>query len=277
MTTRKCDFCAGITHPYPKQGLCCESCNSIMAEKVPNDEDLVQFYDSFLDSYHGGGRQENAESRQIKWAQAYLSLVKRYSKNGRSLLDVGAANNPLPALASNSFDVTTMDLKLPRELAPNVEYLEGSITDEIVLSRQFDIVTCFAVLEHVNNPEKAIENLLRLTKPGGFVIISTPLAGSLAEKYGPGYSPWFFPPEHLFLFSHSALKTLFRRNGGELVYIGTFDYNQLRKSVRRALVMMEAAFGIILRFVAKNIWFRKRESRTTKNFAITVAVFKKGE
>lgn len=222
-----------------------------------------------------GGRSSNAESRQHKWAEAYLRLIKKYGKNGHSLLDVGAANNPLPGLASDSFDVTTMDLKLPKDLAPNVEYKRGSITDEIVLSQLFDIVTCFAVLEHVNNPEKAIENLLRLTKPGGFVIISTPLAGSIADKYGAGYSPLFFPPEHLFLLSHSALKTLFRRNGGQLVYISTFDYNQRRKFARRALVVAEAALGILLRSVAKTVWLRQRERRTTKNLAITVAVFKK--
>lgn len=272
---RECNFCGGATISYPKEGLLCISCHSILAKKVPTTQELEKFYDTFLDSYHGGGRQSNAELRQIKWAKAYLRLIKRYGKKGQSLLDVGAANSPLPSLATKSFHVTTIDLKLPKELAPNVAYLEASITGEIVPQQQFDIVTCFAVLEHVNNPEKAIQNLLRLTKPNGFVIISTPLTGSIAEEYGAGYSPWFFPPEHLFLLSHNTLKNLFQRNGGELIHIGTIDYNQFRKFARRILVIMEAAFGILLRTISKDAWLRKRETRTTKNLAITVAVFKK--
>lgn len=38
----------------------------------------------------------------------------------------------------------------------------------------FDIITCFETIEHVDDYQGAIQNLYRLLKPGGILIISTP-------------------------------------------------------------------------------------------------------
>jgi len=41
-------------------------------------------------------------------------------------------------------------------------------------SNEFDFVHCFTVLEHVSNIEKCVGEMLRITKPGGFIYINTP-------------------------------------------------------------------------------------------------------
>jgi SAM-dependent methyltransferase len=38
----------------------------------------------------------------------------------------------------------------------------------------FDLVICTEVLEHTNNPFKAAAELIRVTKPGGYIAITTP-------------------------------------------------------------------------------------------------------
>ena len=44
----------------------------------------------------------------------------------------------------------------------------------IAVERQFDVVICEQVLEHVVDPWGAAANLRELTTPGGHVIVSTP-------------------------------------------------------------------------------------------------------
>jgi SAM-dependent methyltransferase len=41
----------------------------------------------------------------------------------------------------------------------------------------FDVVTCFEVLEHVDNQEQAIKNMYALLKPGGWVAGTVPIPG----------------------------------------------------------------------------------------------------
>ncbi|PCI21347.1 hypothetical protein COB64_00490 [Candidatus Wolfebacteria bacterium] len=39
---------------------------------------------------------------------------------------------------------------------------------------QFDVVNCFTVIEHVEDEEKCIQEMIRITKPGGHIYINTP-------------------------------------------------------------------------------------------------------
>lgn len=38
----------------------------------------------------------------------------------------------------------------------------------------FDLITCFEVIEHIKNPDKAIKNLRKIIRPDGLLFISTP-------------------------------------------------------------------------------------------------------
>lgn len=40
--------------------------------------------------------------------------------------------------------------------------------------KTFDIITCYGIIEHVENYESAIENLYKLLNPGGALLISSP-------------------------------------------------------------------------------------------------------
>lgn len=90
----------------------------------------------------------------------------------------------------------------------NCLYLEvyKSLTTDIVIKsdctlpfkdNQFDGVGCFAVLEHVRHPEKMFNEIIRVTKPGGNIIIDWPFLQPVH-----GY------PSHYFNITPIGLKTL---------------------------------------------------------------------
>lgn len=70
----------------------------------------------------------------------------------------------------------------------------------------FDGALCTAVLEHLEEPEKAIRECHRVLKPGGIAIYSVPFIWHLHEE-----------PRDFFRFSKYGLRYLFEKAGFELV------------------------------------------------------------
>ncbi len=54
-------------------------------------------------------------------------------------------------------------------------------------SRSFDVVGCFTVLEHVNNPVQILHEMIRITKPGGRIIVAGP---SFLRVFGFSATHW---------------------------------------------------------------------------------------
>lgn len=58
---------------------------------------------------------------------------------------------------------------------------------------QFDLVHCFNVLEHVNDIKKCIEEMIRITKPGGYIYINNPNYSYPIERHYKIPFPTFLP------------------------------------------------------------------------------------
>lgn len=70
----------------------------------------------------------------------------------------------------------------------------------------FDSAVCTAVLEHLEEPEKALRECSRILKPGGIAIYSVPFIWHLHEE-----------PRDFYRFSKYGLKYLFEKVGFEVV------------------------------------------------------------
>lgn len=80
--------------------------------------------------------------------------------------------------------------------------LFGSVEDLPVDDASFDVVLCNQVLEHCDNPVRAVGELSRVAAPAGRVLVST--HGVMA------YHP---SPADYWRWTHAGLEKLFRENG----------------------------------------------------------------
>lgn len=91
-------------------------------------------------------------------------------KDGDKVLDIGSGNVPFP-LATHLADITIEDNAYGRAGVP-FKYLENKPVYEINIEdmpfedKEFDFVYCSHVLEHVENPERACRELMRVGKRG---------------------------------------------------------------------------------------------------------------
>ena len=94
---------------------------------------------------------------------------------------------------------------------------------------QFDLVTCYAVLEHTIDPLQFLQDALRTLKPGGCVVLLVPNYESWYRMIAREQWVWLVPPVHLQYFTPSSLTMAVQRAGLDDVeclstYNGTCTY-----------------------------------------------------
>lgn len=98
----------------------------------------------------------------------------------------------------------------------------------------FDFIVFFEFIEHVLDPGQIIERVYKLTKPGGYVIISTPDIGSIFFNILKRRWPAIHPGSHNFYFSPATISKLAVKHKFKVISICRSqilwrDVHQLRK------------------------------------------------
>ncbi len=107
-------------------------------------------------------------------------LFAKSIPRGASCLDYGCGDGSRYGRALKEggvdyrgFDISPMALEQAKALGLNVGVLSaGGITS--LADASVDTAICFEVLEHLQEPQKALAEILRCLKPGGQVLISVP-------------------------------------------------------------------------------------------------------
>lgn len=155
---------------------------------------------------------DSGASKIVKFLFSPLSSYFRTVKlveNGK-YLDVGCGIGYFPLvmkyLGMKPFGVEPADFdpELSRNYSLNIS--KGTLDEAEYENEYFDVITLNHVLEHVPNPSETMEELYRILKPGGYLIIAVPVKNSLASKLFGKYWSQLDTPRHLYLFSTEILK-----------------------------------------------------------------------
>ena len=120
--------------------------------------------------------------------------IEEFIKNTNNFARDGIEYGPgsgiyLPTLASSCLKVVAADIEYAylngiKPLLSKIDNLE-LIVDDLQNSQfkenSFDLALCSEVLEHVPEPQIALNTLYRILRPGGIAIVTTPQKYSLME------------------------------------------------------------------------------------------------
>jgi len=149
------------------------------------------------------------ELQYIDWNRFEL-LAKKY--NGGKLIDIGVFNSPLIIelkKAFNGSEFVGLDYSEPivvelQRRHPEVRYITGDARGIPFEDGHFDYVVMGELIEHLEDPAKAIKEAMRVLREGGTLALSTPKD---EETQG------LISKEHLWSFKEEDIKDLLKPYG----------------------------------------------------------------
>ena len=187
----------------------CLQCSMVFVNPRPSKEFLDDFYPEQFFGVTRDARAvllEQAESMQQKW-----KLLARFPP-GR-LLDIGCQKGDfLLFMQSRGWVVDGVEIssKSPNVFGQRIHY--GSLESAGYPKHSFDLITMWAVLEHLAEPQKMLRSLRPLLRPGGRLVVLVPNFFSLPGRLMRHDDI----PRHLLLFTPFTLRKMLRKCGWEL-------------------------------------------------------------
>ena len=191
----------------------CNNCKSLFTNRNVNLNEL-------LGNYEKAEYDSNLEAKYA--ARTYVKYLKKALPGFQgSILDIGAGDGAFLSEASKEIATSNLGIEpsikaIEKKDDKFVNILNVAIED-FDSTEQFDLVTCFQTIEHLNDPRQFIKNMKSYIKPGGYLAISCHNRLSLVNKLLGEKSP-IFDVEHLQIFTNTGIEYLFRSLNFQIVY-----------------------------------------------------------
>jgi 2-polyprenyl-3-methyl-5-hydroxy-6-metoxy-1,4-benzoquinol methylase len=152
-------------------------------------------------------------------ARYRLRILLRYLPGGH-ILEVGPGTGLFLSLAARrgfSCEAVEFSPVMAGAVAAStsIPVHRGAFEDLDLAGSQFDAYVSFHVLEHVVDPLEHLRTALRVVRPGGYALVTTPNAGSLEHRLTRRNSP-NYSRAHVRLFSPRSLRTVCERAGWQV-------------------------------------------------------------
>ena len=119
------------------------------------------------------------ESGLKKYIYSYVEFVKKFVKPNSRILDIACGPGLSSHLLSKLYNVTAIDMSqgMVAYAKKNFKNLDFRVDDAHSLSfkdEYFDSVSACTFIEHIEDVGAVLDEMLRVTKRGGYVIIVSP-------------------------------------------------------------------------------------------------------
>jgi 2-polyprenyl-3-methyl-5-hydroxy-6-metoxy-1,4-benzoquinol methylase len=194
-----------------------------MKENMNTSNKAEKFWDRTANIYN------QVEKRDEQTYSKTIEKNRKYLKVNDTVLDFGCGTGLVSnEIADNvkmvyAIDISSKMIGIAREKAirnkiQNIEYFHTTIFDERFRQDSIDVIMVFNIMHLLEDPQKAIQRINKLLKPGGIIISATPCLGekpllnsllSIGSKIG-------ITPE-IISFKTNELDNLFIKGNFELV------------------------------------------------------------
>lgn len=140
-----------------------------------------------------------------------IKLLNEYSKNGKSILDIGCGTGEFLALTKNQ-NWTSFGIE-PNENArrkAKLKNIDATANFEELNQQKFNVITLWHVLEHLPDLPNQINKITNLLETKGTLIIAVPNFKSYDAKYYKEHWAAYDTPRHLWHFSQQSIINLFK-------------------------------------------------------------------
>jgi 2-polyprenyl-3-methyl-5-hydroxy-6-metoxy-1,4-benzoquinol methylase len=186
----------------------CRQCGLVYANPRKGNQEVLAKYVNVEDPLYA----EERQGRVMTFGK-HLRPLERFigPPAGRLLLDVGAHIGIFVDVANKAgwkaigIEPSRWSVEIARQ--SGIEMIEGTLASSDLPDNHFDVVTLWDVIEHLSDPLSELQNVFRVIKPGGWVVIHTmniesPFARLMGRRW-----PWLMEM-HLCYFSPQTLRCM---------------------------------------------------------------------
>lgn len=182
-----------------------------MIDYSPNlKQKIIAYYEKYYQECGLDDYKERAIARLTEEARDFKTLMKlknsfNFDFTGKKHLIVGAGTGGLAVVLKKNYNGEVFGVEPEEE---ELEIIKGKCQEAGLIflnfkkefaekmsfkDNFFDFIYCITVLEHVQDVEQSIKEMLRVLKPGGFLYINTPNYSFPVEKHYKIFFPTFLP------------------------------------------------------------------------------------
>ncbi|HPX77089.1 MAG TPA: class I SAM-dependent methyltransferase [Bacteroidales bacterium] len=189
----------------------CQSCGLVFMENIPTIEELNTHYSKYSYSSEGYLSPLTVQSYNF-----LLNKFEPYRKTNK-ILDVGCGRGWFLQEAKkrgwNVYGTEYSDEAIKICKSNGLEMKEGQLKHDTFTAEEFDIVTSFEVMEHINNPLEETNYIYNFLRKGGMFYITTPNFNSYLRYYLKSDFNVIAYPEHLTYYTRNTMKKLMKKQG----------------------------------------------------------------
>jgi 2-polyprenyl-3-methyl-5-hydroxy-6-metoxy-1,4-benzoquinol methylase len=233
--SRNCPICAAseFQQHLEKHGLKivrCLRCSMLFANPVQAEFASGRYYDTAGAEYYLSPAKLGSDYASVRF-QRELVLFRKHCQSGMAL-DVGCSSGAflfqLNQRFPGAYQILGTDVSgAPLDYAESkgVPVLRGDFPAHNFGDKKFDVVTFWAVLEHLIEPKKFLEKAASVLKPGAFCFVLVPNMKSLAVRLiGKRYR--YIYPQHLNYFTATTLRKLVEKSF-DVAEVGFTHFNPI--------------------------------------------------
>ena len=202
----------------------CQGCSLVFGSKNPSHAELTAHYTNYP---RYTGLSPITEKR-------YNELLDKFEvfRKSNNLIDLGCSNGLFLECAKkrgwNVYGTEYAQESIDYCAKKGIKVFKSDQLPEEFFKMQFDVVTSFEVIEHINTPNPEMEFVKKILRKGGGFYVTTPNFNSfsrflLKEKWNV-----IEYPEHLTYFTAKTLDKLMRRHGFKKDFLITTGISFLR-------------------------------------------------
>ncbi|MFH1965046.1 MAG: methyltransferase domain-containing protein [Acidobacteriota bacterium] len=209
----------------------CAECEALFLDQRLVRDRLKEFYPKHY-WWAPGGMSGRLEGIYRGWVLRHdqLAFVKNVLRNYNkpSCLEIGCGSGTFTGMAHNEgIDILGLEISpeaVDEAHSQGIICIEtGTVEDTVASGETYDAVILFHVLEHLVDPRQFMENLSRVIREGGSLILQVPNCTSWqARLFG---KRWYGLdcPRHVCNYSAGALEYLVTSSGFRISKIETFS------------------------------------------------------
>lgn len=184
----------------------CSKCSFVFDKRIPSEEELYEHYKVYAYS-----NIKPISKETIKSYNKLLDEFEKYRISG-NILDMGCGQGDFLIEAKKrnwkvyGTEYSQAAVKLCE--SRNIEMYQGDLDKNIFPDINFDVITSFEVIEHINNPQELMIVVEKKLKGNGLFYCTTPNFNALLRYLEKDKFKMIVYPEHISFYTKKSLQFL---------------------------------------------------------------------